>query len=181
MIREKSGTKIKDLVGNAIKLGQVEKCHIKKFLACLTEPSKGQCQIPGITYMLTCNLCQLKNLTCTYTGESSRSGAVRSLWHGEKYMSQDEDSVLSDHHSKVHEGQKYTLSNWSMKITGIFQKPGTRLAAEGIYISDQIKLRNERMKSSKSENYIILSSKKQLRQPGIIAYRPVKPFEDFYK
>ena len=83
-----------------------------------------------------------------------------------------EGNVLHQHNEDVHKDAKMQPNDFKMEVTGKYSTSLARQISESLQIADKIKLR-DRLRREKSHNTVmVLNSKNEFHQPGIIRLTP---------
>ena len=171
-VRENAGPKLSALVTNTVKLGKSKKCSR---IECFVYMSQGQvpagglrCSILGVTYEIRCKICAQKGVTTTSTEETATTGYIRALNHATGFLKGYSDNVMHLHHLEHHGKERKQLNNFTFKVTGHYNMPCERQSAEGILISQRLKDRDKSMFSKPNAAHIILNSRRQFHQPGMM-------------
>ena len=112
-----------------------------------------------------------------YFGESARCGYLRGFEHLDGYIKNYYNNILYVHHKMHHKNMKKSTNNFKMVLTGNYKTPTERQTSEGVQISNLIKERDRKLKISSDRTnpeIIILNSKNQFHQPGIIRTKTMK-------
>ena len=140
--------------------------------------SEGACWRSNITYNIDCQKCSKDNVSSTYIGESAKSAFSRGENHLQGLRKQDPNNVLWEHALSQHNGEKLDKEDFKMKVIGQFRTGLPSQISEAVQISQKIEERDKQRRGKKYDR-IVLNSKNQFHQPGMIKMRPAaKFFED---
>ena len=140
--------------------------------------SRGACWATNATYMITCNKCEEEGRDTHYVGETGFSGYSRGLQHMEGLRRRDQENVLYNHNIEQHREQENNMmipndpSQFTMKKIGQHRGCLERQSTEGALIGAELRERDIRMKSKEGKPMMILNSKKEFHQPGLISLKP---------
>ena len=118
-------------------------CGRKLCHTCKSTSGKGiSCRKEGITYSVTCKLCEAASKKTLYIGESSRSMYERMTEHMYLFRTKKEgdptklqsNSVFWGHSKDCHEG-KMKISDWKISIDASHVSPLNRQVTEAVRIS----------------------------------------------
>ena len=169
MVQEKPGINVKSLVSNQKIPWKQFNCTRENCLLC-----QGACWRSNVTYQIDCQRCSGNNVISTYIGESAKSAFSRGENHVEGLRKRDPNNVLWEHAVNQHDSEKLGKEDFKMKVTGQFRTCLPRQISEAVQISQKIEERDKQRGGR-----IVLNSKSQFHQPGMIKTRPTaKFFED---
>ena len=176
LVRENTGKKLKNIVSNFTKIGQKDNCMREKCFLCLSSEngSKGKCTIPNITYSIICQLCTENNKKTIYNGETARCSYTRGYEHLHGYFTNEAKNVLNKHHLEYHKNTVKSTNNFKMHMINVHKGPLERQTSEGVNIAQSVKERKKNSNNSASPQVIILNSKNEFHQPGLIQPKIVK-------
>ena len=104
-----------------------------------------------------------KGIRAEYSGESSRSGYSRGIWHQNDLKNMKPGTPLSDHQSIHHPDITMVPTDFNMEVRKSFKRPMPRIVAEKVDIEKWVE---EKQKCDSS--IIILNSKLNFYKPKII-------------
>ena len=82
------------------------------------------------------------------------------------------DNVLHEHKEEFHKDEQMTEDDFKMKITGRYHSSLARQTSEALQIAAQIKMRDKLKREKSQKRILVLNSKKQFHQPGVIRSKP---------
>ena len=134
------------------------------------------CWTRKCTYSITCLPCKREGQITQYWGESGQSGFSRGKSHWEGLKSRSKNNILHQHAEKAHGGMKHSLSHkdFSMEIVKGHGSNLSRQIHEGLLISSQLGLRDQEIRKGVSQPRLILNSRTEFNQPGLIKHRAAK-------
>ena len=121
---------------------------------CSTNDTFTDCNKSNIGYRIICKLCESRNITVTYEGESCRNMNIRGNEHMKQLKNKDKNSVLYKHIQSVHAHEE-NIVKFQMIKTGSFRKPLSRQIDEGL-----------RIKNADKKN--LMNSKAEFHGPSIV-------------
>ena len=135
-----------------------------------------RCWSNSSTYSIACLTCKSGGQTAQYWGESGHNSYTRGKSHWEGLVSRRRDNVLHQHAVKHHGGQQHQLGidDFHMEVIESHRSNLSRQIHEGQLISHQLGLRDKEMRQGLGQPRMILNSKKEFNQPGLIAPRVTK-------
>ena len=141
--------------------------------------SKGACWASNATYKISCLKCKDEGRETHYLGETGFTCYTRGSQHLEGLKKRDEDNVLYAHNKDQHREEEDKIPNNpdQFKMEKLKQHSGCleRQSAEGIFIANELRERKRRKRMVGDENpkpLMILNSKKEFHQPGMISLKP---------
>ena len=118
-----------------------------------------------MTYKITCIECGKTGVESCYYGESGSTAYTRGKSHVEGLLRKDNNNVLFEHNMEVHPELELAPNAFKMDLTGRHSTCLSRQSSEGIEIANKIR---ERDKFRDKKKIIIMNSKRQFHQPGLL-------------
>ena len=131
---EKSGQSLKNILQNPAPLENKQCRDRENCMVCLSNKTKGQCRKTGVTYAITCKICNT-----IYHGETSRSAYSRGKEHSLALDREEKDSVLYRHMSERHkdsDSKSEPEPAFGMTVTGVHQGALDRQISEAVSINN---------------------------------------------
>ena len=141
-------------------------CGRAKCFPCLTatKPTRGSCWVPGASYKIECLSCCAKGVKATYQGESGHNSHYRGLAHLQGLERNKQNNVLVKHNSLYHGGKAGKVEDFRMTMQSGYRWPISRQSREGLEIQATLDLQ----KSMGSSKVIIMNSRSDFHQPGVV-------------
>ena len=108
----------------------------------------------GVVYKGTCNICEAKNITASYFGESGFSGFYRSNVHEREIRDKDLENAFAKHLNIYHPEYEGDPTVFKITVIQTFRKPLPRQTTEAVFIHN-------------NDAEIKMNSKSEFRQPAI--------------
>ena len=126
-----------------------DNCRDIECLACKSSMKYTNCRKMNVGYQIQCEDCKNDGKIRSYEGETWRNLYLRGKEHQKLYENENKATVLYKHALEDHKEDPHNV-RYSMKITGTFKTPISRITNEGIRIKDRDP---EQLLNSKSEFY----------------------------
>ena len=150
---EQGGISLKrKLTGADLKVGEV--CGQPDCVLCESGIKGGCNRRAGVVYKGNCKICEDKNITATYYGESGFSGYYRSQVHKKEIIDKDLENAFAKHLQIYHPEEEGNPNVFHITVIQTFRKPLPRQTTEAVLIFN-------------NNSYIKMNSKTEFRQPAI--------------
>ena len=130
LVKEDNGHPVSNQIMNSINPWPQKNCPRPACVIC-RQGGKSDCWKPGVTYQITCKVCQKDGKLSQYCGESARSIYTRGLEHEESLLTHKKGQPLPDHRKTFHSSRNPTMDDFEVKVMGKFFSNLPRLVAEG--------------------------------------------------
>ena len=132
-----------------------------------------RCWATSAMYSITCLPCSAKGRLTQYWGESGLTSYSRGISHWTGLERRAKQSVLHQHSADVHGGQNHQLhpEDFAMSVVQSHRSSLPRQVQEGTIISNQLKLRDREVKCKVDQPRLVLNSKTEFNQPGMVQPR----------